>query len=193
MSNSENCLRFDTKMKHNFKQKALEKQFEVNENFLRTTRRAISAISSKQVDKTKSYLEDLKEDLEEHSNDIIAADFSRNGWLTVARVRNRSALPAKLIRLIEKEDDIIDRRKKSTFKPPQRTSMEVNRQIQRPPFNPTRPIPGQKKSLEQLLLEATKQTRVGQCSFCNGSYHFHRECPSFWNKVLEQRKENGKN
>ena len=69
----------DNSKKHNFTQKPLEKQHEVNENFLKLCRRALSCLEKSHIAKAKNYLKDLKEDLEEHSEDIITADFSRHG------------------------------------------------------------------------------------------------------------------
>ena len=46
----------------------------------------------------------------------------------------------------------------------------------------------QKKSPEEVMQEAVKQNRAGQCSHSNAEGHFYRECPKFWEKVDETRK-----
>ena len=48
----------------------------------------------------------------------------------------------------------------------------------------------QKRSPEQLLEEAVRQTRAGRCTHCTEEGHFYRECPSFWEKVKESRRAN---
>ena len=44
---------------------------------------------------------------------VITADISRNGWLTVQRIRNRGSLSTTLLKKIEKEDENIDKTKKN--------------------------------------------------------------------------------
>ena len=150
----------DSSKRHNFRQKALEKQYEVNDNFAKIIRRSVSCLEKGHVSKTVSYLKDLKNDLEEHSQDIIAADFSRHGWLTVSRIRNRGSLPTSILKQIEKEDEQIDkRRKQPIFKVPKGTG-KVDESSFRNPVRTNRFQPGQKKSPEQLLNEAIKQSRA---------------------------------
>ena len=76
----------DPKRKHNFNQKILEKQFDVNKNFLRIAKKIEKSLKKQQVHVAKTQTETLIEDLETHEEDLIAADVSRNGWLTVARL-----------------------------------------------------------------------------------------------------------
>ena len=181
----------ESSKKHNFKQKQLEKQYSVNEDFLKILRRGLSCLEKGQYSRARTYLEELKDDIEEHSEDIIAADFSRHGWLTVSRIRNCGSLPTSVLRQIEKEDDNIDKKRKQFFKVAPRRFGELDKS----PYSrdslrvgsvsvPTR------KNPEQLLAEAVKQTRAGTCSHCSDTGHFYRECPAFWQKVAESRKAN---
>ena len=168
----------DNSKKHNFKQKPLEKQHEVNDKFLKIVRRSISCLEKAHTSKAKTYLKELKEELEEHSEDIIAADISRHGWLTVSRIRDRGSLSSAVIRRIEKEDDNIDKRRKSVVGQTSKRPGVMDKPPFRDPFRPdsfrtTRPQPGQKKSPEQLLNEAVRQTRAGLCSHCQQEGHFY--------------------
>ena len=143
--------------------------------------------------KAEKVLEDLQEDLELHQEDIIAADLSRNGWLTVSRLRNKSSLPSSLLKQIEKEDDAIDRwKRKSSIGRNGGNSSRFRTMDQGTFTNFVRTNRGakgfQKKSPEELMQEAVRQNRAGQCSHCSQEGHFYRECPSFWQKVHDSRK-----
>ncbi len=52
----------------------------------------------------KSTLKKLREKLEEHQQDLVIADTSPNGWLTVAKLRNRMLLPRDLRKKLEYMD-----------------------------------------------------------------------------------------
>ena len=75
---------------HKFRQRVLEKQYEVNEEFCNISRCVQSALKKGHIEKARAKIEELTEDLEAHGEDIIAADLSRHGWLTVQRLRNKS-------------------------------------------------------------------------------------------------------
>ena len=174
--------------KHTFKQKSIEKQFEINENFEKLAKRVEKALKSGRIEKAKDFIEKLVDEIEEHSEDLIGADVSRNGWLAVSRVRNRSSLPKNFLKELERVDASIDK-SKTPFKQNGRPN-ERTRQVDGMPYSgnyvrTNRPY--QKKSPEQLLEEASKQSRAGQCGHCQEEGHFYRECPSFWQKVKESR------
>ena len=165
--------------------------------FIRIAKKLQKALDKQQIHLAKNLAEDLLNDLEEHQEDLIAADLSRNGWLTVARIRNRCSLSENILREIEKADDQIDNRR-SKFRQESRQDGRYSRRTQPvdretlgnsvktfKPFNSRVP---QKKSPEETLQEAAKQTRAGQCSHCHKSGHFFHECAEFWTKVKEVRK-----
>ena len=98
----------DSKKKHRFRSRILEKQYEVNENFAYIAKSCLDALEKGKLKKAEEHLKDLNEELEEH-NDIIAADLSKHGWLTVTRLKNKSGISKNLLKRLEKEDDAIDR------------------------------------------------------------------------------------
>ena len=180
--------------KHNFRQKNIEKQWEVNDRFEKIAKRAESALKKGRIEKAKSCIEELVDGLEEHSEDLIGADISRHGWLSVARVRNRTSLPKDFLKELERVDTSLDKTKSNT-QPPKYgkysgRNPNVDGATQRDSYVRTNRPPFKKQSPEQLLEEATKQTRAGQCGHCQQEGHFYRECPDFWEKVKESRKAN---
>ena len=183
--------------KHKFSQTVLQKQYEVNKGFTRLAKKIQKSLDKQQVHLAKNLTEDLINDLEEHQEDLIAADISRNGWLTVARIRNRCSLPKNILREIEKADDQIDSRR-SKFRQQPRQDGRISQRTQPldreafgnsvKTFKPFNNRMQQKKSPEETLQEAARQTRAGQCSHCHENGHFFRECAEFWSKVKEVRK-----
>ena len=200
----------DRKSRHRFRQKRLEEQFGVNRDFLNIVKRASACLEKNYLEKLKNLLEELEIGLEEHEEDLICADLSRNGWLTVKRIRNKSSVSSDLLKKLEKEDDSIDRRKKrigdgrfgirdpEMDKPPYKSNFrnDWNANKSRTDWTPkvvTSRTNGPKKSPEELLNETVKQTRAGRCGFCQREGHFFRECGRFWDKVDDQRKANLQN
>ena len=85
------------------------KQYEVNENFAFIAKSCLDALEKGKLKKAEEHLKDLNEELEEHNDDIIAADLSKHGWLTATRLKNKSGISKNLLKRLEKEDDAIDR------------------------------------------------------------------------------------
>ena len=185
--------RVDPNRSHSFNQKSLEKQFDVNRDFLLLAKKIQKCLDKQQIYQAKDHIENLLDELKTHQEDLIAADISRNGWLAVARLRDKCSLPKSLLKELEKVDDQIDnRRKKYRNGRTGERSSEVDKETQRNPNKFFKPQQGggkpQKKSPEEILQEATRQTRAGVCSHCKQEGHFFRECAGFWTKVLENRK-----
>ena len=171
-----------------FANKALEKQFEVNDSFKDLTARALAALKKNNRSKAKRLLKELRDSLQEHEEDLIIADTSPNGWLAVAKVRGRSDLPEEVRKKLEKADKEIWRAR--GYGQPKRKFGAVQETGQGGDVRTKRPQ--QKFSPEELLHNAAKQVRAGTCSHCRGENHFYRECPDFWKKVKEARDERAK-
>ena len=71
-------------------------------------KRAISNIKKGYLDKVRSLLNELQDSIEEQGQDLITADISRHGWLTVSRLKNKGPLTSNLLKRIEKEDKTLD-------------------------------------------------------------------------------------
>ena len=105
----------------------------------------------------------------------------------VSSIKNQGALSTAQLKRIEKIDDLLDRREKK-FSNDGRfcfRNRKVDQTSQRNTFQTSKPF--QKKSPEEYLEEAIKQTRAGQCTHCTEEGHFYRECPTFWEKVRQSR------
>ena len=180
--------------KHTFTKRNIEKQFEVNLRILRLNLKVEREIKNKRLSKALASLEEQKEELKQHEEDLITADSSKFGWLTVQKLKNTSSLASSQLRKIEKIESLIERTQ-SQYGPQgtqgSRKPFRVDKEVfqQSSDVRTKRPNSFQKKSPEQILEEHIKQTRVGTCSHCQKQGHFFRECPGFWQKVQDSREE----
>ena len=76
-----------------FTSKALEKQYEVNGGFLELVQKSLAALKRDNRRKVKTTLKKLRDQVKQHQEDLVIADTSPNGWLAVARLRNRADIP----------------------------------------------------------------------------------------------------
>jgi hypothetical protein len=172
-----------------FASKPLEKQYEVNSNFKELVDKSLSALRKDNKKKAKTLLKKLRKGLKEHEEDLLIADTSPNGWLAVAKLRNKTYLPDDLRKKLDKIDKEIWRSKQHGGQQ-QKKFARVPGQGSGGNVRTNRPI--QKLSPEELLFNASKQIRAGTCSHCKKENHFYRECPDFWTKVQESREERAK-
>ena len=185
--------RFEDKKKHFFTKRHIEKQFEVNLQVLSLNKKVHRLVRDKKLDNALDILEEQQDLLRQHEEDLITADSSKFGWLTVQKLRNTSCLPNSHLKKIEKIEALIERTQvpSSSFlsrNGPYRKPYKMEGEVSDQSVKTRRPFV--KRSPEQLLEEAAKQNRVGTCSHCHAAGHFYRECPQFWNKVNETRKAN---
>ena len=170
-----------------FTSKALEKQYEVNGGFLELVQKLLAALKRDNRRKVKTTLKKLRDQVKQHQEDLVIADTSPNGWLAVARLRNRADIPEHLRRKLERVDKEIWRSKQygGQKKPGKLQGQGFGGDVR-----VTRPQ--QKQSPEELLYAASRQVRAGVCSHCKKENHYYRECPDFWRKVQESREERAK-
>jgi Zn-dependent M16 (insulinase) family peptidase len=163
-----------------FSNKQIEKQFQVNFAFRELVTGIQQALAIKDWEKAEELAEELAEKLEQHEQDLIIADTSPHGWLTVSKLRNSTELP----KAVWKRLDVIEKElatKKQKYGGPRRNFKQFSAAGQ-DGFAKSR-----KYSPEEALFAASKQVRAGTCSHCHKEYHYYRECPSFWSKVQESR------
>jgi len=171
-----------------FNSKPLEKQYDVNTEFKELTEKALSALKNDDKKRVKSVLKKLKKKIDTHQEDLVIADTSPNGWLAVARLRNRSELPDDLRKKLDRVDKDIWRSR--NYGGPKKKPGKFQNQSAGSDVRTGRPQ--QKQSPEEMLYNASRQIRAGTCSHCKKENHFYRECPDFWTKVAESRAERAK-
>jgi len=170
-----------------FSSKALEKQYEISAGYKEEVEKALKAVKNDNKKRAKTTLKKLKKQITEHQEDLVIADISPNGWLAVAKLRNRTELPGSLRKKLEKVDREIFFSKKYGGAGVKKKFGKLQGQGERSDVRTSRPQ--QKLSPEELLYNASRQIRAGVCSHCKKENHFYRECPDFWQKVQESRQE----
>lgn len=173
-----------------FGSRQLEKQYQVNLEFKELAGKIATAVERREEGKSLQLVSELVEKLEQHEQDLIIADTSPHGWLAVAKLRSNTDLPKNIRKKLDQvERDLAARRqrqdggfKKKSFQlPNQGREPVVGRQ------GATRHL-----SPEELLFQATRQTRTGTCVHCGKGQHFYKECPDFWSKVIASREAKAK-
>lgn len=163
-----------------FASKQLEKQYEVNTSFKDLAYKVKAAVQDRDSKRAEYNVDKLIHLLEEHEEDLTIADTSPHGWLAVAKIRGTCDLPKnirKKLALVDKE--LTAKRQNGPRRRPNKFQREGEEPITR--RNDRRLSP------EELLFQASRQTRTGICSHCKLAYHFYKECPTFWQKVLDSR------
>ena len=146
--------KIDVSKKHSFRHKNLEKQFEITSKLSKLNKKISHEVKRGHVNRALDALAEQEEVLKEHEEDLITADSSKFGWLTVQKLRNISSLPTSQLKKIEKIESLIER-----TKPPLqngrnfRKPYDLEKSFLSKSFRTNRP--SQKKSPEQLLEEAT--------------------------------------
>jgi hypothetical protein len=170
-----------------FASKQLEKQYQVNLGFKYLAVKIKKALKAKELKKAKRAADELVDSLDEHEQDLIIADISPHGWLAVNKLRTSADLPKevrKKLAVVEKDlaaQKVKNGKSKGNFRAVPQTSAGGNGRK-----------PDKKYSPEEALSYASKQVRTGKCTLCHKSYHWYRECPTFWSRVHEGREANAK-
>jgi len=175
-----------------FGNRQLEKQYQVNLEFKELAEKVVDALSKRELERGELVAGQLLEKIELHEQDLIIADTSPHGWLAVAKVRSNTELPKHVRKKLEQVNkDLAARR---TFR---QDGFAKKKPFQfsgqgREPVVGRAGGGGRRLSPEELLFQATKQTRTGSCVHCGKGQHFYKECPDFWRKVIESREAKAK-
>jgi hypothetical protein len=89
-----------------FSSKQIEKQFQVNSSFRELAAKIQQAHAVKDWEAAAAVADQLADQLETHEQDLVIADSSPHGWLTVNKLRNSTDLPKSLrkrLAVVEKE------------------------------------------------------------------------------------------
>ena len=169
--------------KSNFRQKRNERQYSFNTKVLNLLERAKKLMKD---DDKKSALYEIKEAiqvLQTQNEDILIADSSKFGWLTVSKFRGKEKLPSSIQKQIQKIDNNLDKYaskpnyKKGGHKNFRQTNsqstVQTNRQTRKGP--------------EETLQYLKTRKRSGLCTFCSETGHFWKECASYWSEVNKSR------
>ena len=92
----------------NFTQKPIERQFEVNARILALNHKMQKVLKNKDYKRVKSLVREQEEELKEHQENLMIAEFSQHGWLTVSKIRGEKHLDSSVIKKIQKVDALID-------------------------------------------------------------------------------------
>lgn len=180
----------------NFKSKAIGKQYAFNADVLQKLNKIKKLLKKEKTKKGLSLLRDVIDDLEDKAEDLIIADSSRHGWLTVKELRGDKSLSSKIQDKVEKIDKRLDKlRSQRPYQPNQRSngSQQFSRrgrqtysgQMGRQTVQTYRQRgQGPEEALQALSLSK----RSGVCNHCKEPGHLYRECPIFWRDVADSRK-----
>jgi len=171
-----------------FASKQIEKQFEVNSGFQKLAKAALAALGAKDYRRANNALEELCNNLEVHSQDLIIADTSPHGWLAVSKIRAGTDLPKNLRKRLDQVDRELAAQRYRDNGGAGKKLFQVPKEGQGPLIRRD----NRRISPEEALSYASKQIRAGACSHCKKEYHYYRECPAFWQKVQESREAEAK-
>ena len=100
-----------SKSSSRFSQKPLQKQFEVNSKILALNHKIQKALKKKDYRRVKSLVQEQEEELNEHEENLLIAENSQHGWLTVSEIRGKKLLDSKLVKKMHFVDALIDKAK----------------------------------------------------------------------------------
>ena len=170
--------------KSQFRQKRNERQFSFNTKVLTLVTRAKSYIKDNE---TRNALYEIRESiklLETQNEDLLIADSSKFGWLTVSKFRGKDKLSSTIQKKILKIDSTLDKHngENSAYKKGGRNNFKKPNQR----FTVQTERPERKGPTETLQYLKTRK-RSGVCTFCSAHGHFWRECSAYWAEVNKSR------
>lgn len=162
-----------------FRNKGIEKQYSFNGKVLRLVKKVKKGLK-KRKDVT-NLVKEVIDLLDTHAEDLLVADSSRHGWLTVHQLRGRQTLSSDLLQKVDRIDSRLDRTRKDGFKGSSGYNKKMDGKDRVQTYR-------KKQGPEEFLQSLVGRKREGTCSHCSEIGHFYRECPDFWKEVQESRK-----
>ena len=173
-----------------FRNKGIEKQFLYNMKVSTKLKKVKSLLKKQKLNRALESVRDLLKLVEDHNDDLLIAENSRHGWLTVHQLRGGSSLSSDLQKKVEKIDSRLDKSRQQQRGDVQRYRPGKGRQDSFRMEGKDVQTFRRKQGPEEALLSFSKTNRQGSCTHCSESGHFYRECPDFWKSVNESRKKN---
>ncbi len=163
-----------------FRKPSIEKQHQFNAQILHLLNRVKKEHKKGHSETVASLIKEALSKLENQQADLLVADQSKYGFLTVNLLRGNTELPSSIAKKVEKIESRLDK-----------THQDYERG--KKPSKPLDTKTGgrfehrRKQGPEQLLQQLQRRTREGKCSHCEQDGHFFRECPKFWQEVSDAR------
>ena len=170
----------------NFRSKGLEKQYIFNKKIITKAKKLKKNLKKEKVSRALSCVRDLIELCEEHADDLMIADSSRHGWLTVHQLRGPERLPGDLQKKVEKIDSRLDKVKNGGQENRRYNGGRQN--YKRVDKEDVQTYRYRRQGPEEAIQSLSKTQRNGSCTHCRTEGHYFKECPQFWTEVAESRK-----
>ena len=163
-----------------FKKPSIEKQHQFNAQILHILQRVKKENKKGHSETVSTLLKEAVSKLDTQQADLLVADQSKYGFLTVNLLRGNTELPSGIAKKVEKIESRLDK----THQDYERVKKPFKNMDQK---NGGRFDNRRKQGPEQLLQQLQSRTREGKCSHCQKDRHFFRECPKFWQEVSDAR------
>ncbi len=170
--------------KSNFRQKRNERQFSFNTKVLTLVKRAKSLLKDNDNRQALYELRDTIKLLETQNEDLLIADSSKFGWLTVSKIRGKDKLSSNLQKKIMKIDSSLDKNHGENSNYKKRGNRNFKKSNSRFTVQTER---SERKGPAETLQYLKTRKRSGVCTFCSAHGHFWRECPTYWEEVNKSR------
>jgi len=167
-----------------FRKVGIGKQHSFNQGIISMVKKLKKYHKEDKYQKGKDLIKDILAKLEEQQTDLVIADSSKHSWLTVSVLRNKSNLPADIVKKVDKIENRLDRSRPQTRQNHGETSTNTGHRYREYKVQTDRKPA---KGPEALLAQLQGQRREGKCTHCHGTGHYWRECSHFWESVQKSR------